>query len=70
MLLLLKAVRRQSWARFTTRSCAGNMIIVRDSAGEIDGTAAIIRDVTARWQKEKALRVRLAELEKQICAAS
>jgi len=40
-----------------------SMTIVRDAAGEIAGTAAIMRDVTARWQKEKALRQRLAELE-------
>ncbi|HJV35258.1 PAS domain S-box protein [Geomonas sp.] len=42
-----------------------SMIIIRDADGEIAGTAAIIRDVTARWNKEKALRARLAELERQ-----
>ena len=41
-----------------------SMTIIRGAAGEIAGTAAVIRNVTARWQKEKALRVRLAELEK------
>lgn len=42
-----------------------SMTIIRDAAGEIAGTAAVIRDVTARWQKEKALRARVAELESQ-----
>jgi PAS domain S-box-containing protein len=41
-----------------------SMTIIRDAAGEIAGTAAVMRDVTARWEKEKALRARLAELEK------
>ncbi|HBG04384.1 MAG: histidine kinase [Geobacteraceae bacterium GWC2_58_44] len=45
-----------------------SMTIIRDAEGEITGTAAVIRDVTARWQKEKAFRVRLAELEKQVSA--
>jgi len=40
-----------------------SMVIVKSETGEILGTAAIMRDVTARWQKEKALRQRLAELE-------
>ena len=43
-----------------------SMTIIRDAAGEIDGTAAVVRDVTARWQKEKAQKARLAELEKQV----
>jgi PAS domain S-box-containing protein len=60
-LLAAPAIRKDG----TRISTEFSMIIVRDAAGEIDGTAAIIRDVTARWQKEKALRVRLAELEKQ-----
>ena len=42
-----------------------SMVIIRDAEGGIAGTAAIIRDVTARWHKEKALRARLAELERQ-----
>jgi PAS domain S-box-containing protein len=37
--------------------------IVRDDAGALLGFAAVIRDVTERWQKEKALWLRLKELE-------
>jgi len=41
-----------------------SMTIIRNAAGEIAGTSAVMRDVSARWHKEKALRMRLAELEK------
>jgi len=50
----------------TRLSTEFSMTIIRDSTGEIAGTAAVIRDVSARWQKEKALRARLAELEKAV----
>ena len=40
-----------------------SMVLVRDSAAEIVGSAAIVRDVTERWQREKALKGRLAALE-------
>lgn len=63
-LLAAPAIRKDG----TRISTEFSMIIIRDAAGEIAGTAAIMRDVTARWQKEKILRVRLAELEKQ-CSA-
>jgi PAS domain S-box-containing protein len=40
-----------------------SMVIVRDGDGRVLGTAAIMRDVTARFAKEEALRDRLATLE-------
>ena len=40
--------------------------LIRDEMGEILGTAAIIRDVTARWQRDQELKKRLAVLEAQI----
>ena len=61
-LLAAPAVRKDG----TRISTEFSMTIVRDAAGEIAGAAAVIRDVTARWQKEKGLRVRLAELERQV----
>jgi PAS domain S-box-containing protein len=36
--------------------------LVQDDAGTIMGAAAIIRDVTARWQRDRELQQRLAEL--------
>jgi PAS domain S-box-containing protein len=40
-----------------------SMTLIRDHDGRISGAAAIIRDVSARWEKERALKRRLAELE-------
>ncbi|MHC1725333.1 MAG: PAS domain-containing protein [Syntrophobacteraceae bacterium] len=37
------------------------IVLVRSSTGEVLGSAAIIRDVTARWRKEKELKERLAQ---------
>jgi hypothetical protein len=38
--------------------------MLKDEEGGVLGVASIVRDVTARWEKEKALMARLAELEK------
>jgi len=40
-----------------------SMTIVRGDRGEVAGCSAILRDVTARWQKEKELKERLKALE-------
>jgi PAS domain S-box-containing protein len=40
-----------------------HIVMVRDEAGAILGVAAVLRDVTERWQRERELRQRLAELE-------
>lgn len=40
-----------------------SMVLLRDGAGGMAGCAAIMRDVTVRWQKEKELRDRLAACE-------
>ncbi len=37
--------------------------LLRDAAGQIVGASAIVRDVTARWKREKELRLKLKELE-------
>lgn len=39
------------------------VIPLHDAEGRMLGIGSIIRDVSARWQKEQALRKRLAELE-------
>jgi PAS domain S-box-containing protein len=36
--------------------------LVKDDAGAVLGAAAIIRDVTARWQRDQELKQRLAAL--------
>jgi PAS domain S-box-containing protein len=39
------------------------MILLRDDQGRVLGAAAIIRDVSARWEKERAMKHRLADME-------
>jgi hypothetical protein len=38
-------------------------VLLRQATGEVLGVAAILRDVTARWEREKAMRARLDALE-------
>jgi PAS domain S-box-containing protein len=40
-----------------------NVVLVRADSGELAGVAAMVQDVTARWQKQKELNARLAALE-------
>jgi PAS domain S-box-containing protein len=40
-----------------------SIVIVKDEMGHILGVAALMRDVTARWQQERALKERLTALE-------
>ena len=37
--------------------------LIKDGQGQVLGAAAIIRDVTARWQRDQELKKRLAALE-------
>ena len=58
-LLKVPALRRDG-ARI---SLEFTVVPVRGASGEILGVGAIIREVTERWQQERALRERLAALE-------
>jgi len=40
-----------------------NIVLLRAPTGEILGAAALIQDVTARWQREKEMKARLVALE-------
>lgn len=40
-----------------------SMVMVKDEAGKMLGVAAIIRDVSVRWQKEKEMKERIKTLE-------
>ncbi|MBI5482858.1 MAG: PAS domain S-box protein [Deltaproteobacteria bacterium] len=42
-----------------------SMVIVKGEDGAVLGTGAIIRDITARFQKEKAMKERLKALEEK-----
>jgi PAS domain S-box-containing protein len=39
------------------------VILLPSASGGVEGAAAMIQDVTARWQQQKELRARLAALE-------
>ena len=41
-----------------------NIVLLRDAEGKVAGAAATIQDVTARWERDKALRARLNELQR------
>jgi PAS domain S-box-containing protein len=43
-----------------------SIAILRDQDGQIMGIAAILRDVTARWEQDRALHQRIRELEAQV----
>ena len=40
-----------------------NIVLLRAQSGELLGAVAMVQDVTVRWQKQKELNARLAELE-------
>lgn len=43
-----------------------SITMLKTSDGHIEGIAAILRDVSARWQREKDLRERVRELEQKL----
>lgn len=40
-----------------------SIALLKDERGEVTGAAAVVRDVTARWQAEREMRRRLAALK-------
>jgi PAS domain S-box-containing protein len=42
-----------------------SLVLIGDQQDRVMGAAAILRDVTARWERERAMKQRLAELEAQ-----
>lgn len=47
-----------------------SIVLLRNDGNEIEGCASIMRDATLRWQREKALKERLAACESKLQAAS
>ena len=47
----------------TRLSSEFSMVMVKDDAGKMLGVSAIIRDVSARWNREKELKERIKILE-------
>lgn len=46
-----------------TLSIEFTVILIREDSGALVGVAALVRDVTARWQRDRELKTRLARLE-------
>lgn len=47
-------------------SLSFSITILTDDNGEIEGIAAVLHDVTEQWEKQRALRRRVRELERQL----
>lgn len=58
-LLAVPAMRKDG----TRISLEFTVVLVWSTAGQVIGIAAILRDVTARWQRDRAIQERLAALE-------
>jgi len=43
-----------------------NVVLLKDAEGQVLGIAASMQNVTARWERDKTLRARLAELEAKL----
>jgi PAS domain S-box-containing protein len=42
--------------------------LLRDTGGALVGIGAILRDVTARWEEQRALNRRMADLERELAS--
>jgi len=60
-LLAVPALRKDG----TQISLEFTVAIVHEPPGEVLGIAAVLRDVTERWQRDKAIQERLAALESE-----
>lgn len=61
-LLAVPALRKDG----TRISVEFSIVLLRAPTGEMLGAAAIMLDVTARWQKQKEMKERLAALQAQL----
>lgn len=46
-----------------------SMVLLRDDTGSLQGCAAVMRDVSQRWQKEKELKEQLAACEAKLAGS-
>jgi PAS domain S-box-containing protein len=61
-LLAVPGIRKDG----TRISLEFSIVLLRDEGGQPLGPAAILRDVTARWKKDKELKERLVTLETDV----
>ena len=57
--LLSAPAQRKNGSRISTEF---SMVLVKGADGKVLGVAAVIRDVSARWQREKELKERIRAL--------
>lgn len=50
-------------------SVAFSVAMLRDAVGEVTGVLAVLRDETARFAEDRALRKRVAELEQRLAGS-
>jgi PAS domain S-box-containing protein len=65
-MLAVPAMRKDG----TRISVEFTIILLQGPTGEMLGAAAIMLDVTARWQKQKEMKERIAALEAKLVSAS
>jgi PAS domain S-box-containing protein len=65
-LLAVPALRKDG----TRISIEFTIALIRDANGKLLGPAAVLRDVTARWNENKELRKRVAALETEVARFS
>lgn len=61
-MLAVPAVRKDG----TRISLEFHVVLLRDANDEVVGIAAIMRDVTSRWERERSLQQRLRALESEL----
>jgi PAS domain S-box-containing protein len=61
-LLAVPGIRKDG----TRISLEFSIALLRGATGDLQGAVAVLRDVTARWQQENALKERLAALEARV----
>jgi hypothetical protein len=59
-LLAVPALRKDG----TQISLEFTVVLVHERPDEVRGIAAVLREVTERWQRDKAIQARLAALER------
>ena len=61
-LLAVPAVRRDG----SRLSIEFHVVLLRENSGQLIAIAALIRDVTERWKRDRALQQRVRELETEV----
>lgn len=64
-LLAVPAIRRDG----SRISIEFTIVMLRDDAGRPEGVAAVVRDVTARFLRDRELKERVAEMEKRLAGS-